>query len=89
MDEAFRREGSKPWSSKDFFDCFYVTNSGFFSTPALLCTIPQLGIDRVLLSVDWLFLENLPGMKWMETVPLSSEDKEKMLSANARRLPKI
>lgn len=90
MDEAFKREGSKPMEFKrTFCEHFYVTTSGFFSTPALLCTILQMGIDRVLFSVDWPFVENLPGMKWMEAVPLSAEDKEKMLSGNARRLLRI
>jgi 2,3-dihydroxybenzoate decarboxylase len=49
----------------------------------------ELGIDRILFSVDWPYAENVPGMQWMETVPLSAEDKEKMFSANARRLLKI
>jgi 2,3-dihydroxybenzoate decarboxylase len=62
-----------------------VTTSGFFSTPALLCTILQVGIDRVLFSVDWPFVENAPGVNWMDTVPLSDEDKEKMFNGNARR----
>jgi 2,3-dihydroxybenzoate decarboxylase len=49
----------------------------------------QLGIDRVLFSVDWPFVENLPGMRWMDTLPLSGEDKQKMFSGNARRLLKM
>jgi 2,3-dihydroxybenzoate decarboxylase len=90
MDEAFKREGSRPMEfKKAFCDHFYVTTSGFFSTPALLCTVLQMGIDRVLFSVDWPFVENLPGMKWMEGLPLSEEDKQKMLSGNARRLLKM
>jgi predicted TIM-barrel fold metal-dependent hydrolase len=90
MDEAFKREGSKPMEFKQTFcDHFYVTTSGFFSTPALLCSILQLGIDRILFSVDWPFVENLPGMRWMEGLPLSDEDKEKMFNGNARRLLKM
>jgi predicted TIM-barrel fold metal-dependent hydrolase len=90
MDEAFKREGSKPMEfKKTFCDHFYVTTSGFFSTPALTCAILEMGIDRVLFSVDWPFVENLPGMRWMETVPLSDEDKQKMFNGNARRLLRI
>jgi 2,3-dihydroxybenzoate decarboxylase len=63
-----------------------VTTSGHFSTPALLCTVLEMGVDRVLFSVDWPFVENLPGMRWMDAVPLSQEDKEKMFNGNARRL---
>ena len=89
MDEALNRGPKAIEFKKTFCDHFYVTTSGFFSTPALLCTILQLGIDRVLFSVDWPFVENAPGMQWMETVPLSSEDKEKMFNGNARRLLKM
>src|SRR5438128_1092007 len=30
-----------------------ITCSGFFSVPALLCTIMEVGIDNVMFSVDW------------------------------------
>ncbi len=90
MDEALKREGNKPIEfKKTFCSHFYVTTAGFFSTPALLCTILQMGIDRVLFSVDWPFVDNLPGTAWMETVPLSDEDKRKMYNGNARRLLKM
>jgi predicted TIM-barrel fold metal-dependent hydrolase len=90
MDEAFKREGSAPMEfKKTFCEHFYVTTSGFFSTPALLCTILQMGISRVMFSVDWPFVDNLPGTRWMETVPLSDKDKEKLFNGNARRLLKM
>jgi 2,3-dihydroxybenzoate decarboxylase len=90
MDEALNRPGNNRLEfKKTFCDHFYVTTSGFFSTPALLCTVLQMGIDRVMFSVDWPFVENGPGMKWMETVPLSEEDRQKMFNANARRLLKM
>jgi predicted TIM-barrel fold metal-dependent hydrolase len=90
MDEAFKREGSKPMEFKRAFcEHFYVTTSGHFSTPALICTVLEMGIDRVLFSVDWPFVENLPGVKWMETLPFSEEDKQKIYNGNARRLLKM
>ena len=48
-----------------------------------------MGIDRILFSVDWPFVDNVPGMHWMETVPLSATDKEKMFNGNARDLLKL
>jgi predicted TIM-barrel fold metal-dependent hydrolase len=39
--------------------------------------------------VDYPFVENVPGTRWMEGVPLSREDKEKILSGNARKLLKL
>jgi len=47
-----------------------------------------MGIDRVLFSVDYPFVENPPGTKWMKGLPLSGEDKEKIYNGNARRLLK-
>jgi 2,3-dihydroxybenzoate decarboxylase len=90
IDESLTRPGNKPIHFKDTFTRhFYVTTSGHFSTPALMCALLELGIDRILFSVDWPFVENQPGMTWMETVPLSDEDKEKMFNGNARRLLKM
>jgi predicted TIM-barrel fold metal-dependent hydrolase len=79
-----------PIALRDIFcENFYITTSGQFSTPALLCSILEVGIDRVLFSVDWPFEENRLGTRWMETVPLSAEDKQKLLNGNARRLLKL
>lgn len=68
---------------------FYVTTSGNFSNPALLCCVMEMGTDRILFSVDWPYVENAPGTKWMEGIPLSHEDREKILNGNARRLLKM
>jgi predicted TIM-barrel fold metal-dependent hydrolase len=68
---------------------FYVTTSGFFSDPALLCCVMEMGIDRILFSVDYPFVDNPPGTKWTETLPLCAEDKEKLLNGNAKRLLKL
>jgi predicted TIM-barrel fold metal-dependent hydrolase len=77
-------------SFRDIFcEHFYVTTSGFFSDPALLCCVMEMSIDRILFSVDYPFVDNPPGTKWTETVPLSGEDKEKLLSGNAKRLLKL
>jgi 2,3-dihydroxybenzoate decarboxylase len=87
IDESLNRPGGKPIPFKQLFSKhFWITTSGHFSTPALMCALLELGIDRILFSVDWPYVDNLPGMKWMETVPLSAEDKEKMFNGNARRL---
>jgi predicted TIM-barrel fold metal-dependent hydrolase len=90
IDESLNRPGGKPIPFKQIFcSHFWITTSGHFSTPAFMCALLELGIDRILFSVDWPYVDNLPGMRWMETLPLSAEDKEKMLNANARRLLKL
>jgi 2,3-dihydroxybenzoate decarboxylase len=90
IDESLNRPGGKPIAFKKIFtEHFWITTSGHFSTPALMCALLEMGIDRILFSVDWPYVDNLPGMEWMQTVPLSATDKEKMFSANARALLKL
>jgi predicted TIM-barrel fold metal-dependent hydrolase len=88
--ESLNRPGGKSIAFKDIFcQHFWITTSGHFSTPALMCALLEMGIDRILFSVDWPYVDNLPGTQWMETLPLSAEDREKMLNGNARRLLKL
>jgi predicted TIM-barrel fold metal-dependent hydrolase len=90
IDQALSRPGQKAMSFRDIF-CgnFYITTSGNFSNPALLCCVMEMGIDHMLFAVDWPFVMNAPAVQWMETVPLCDEDKAKILSGNARRLLKM
>ena len=91
VDHALARPGAaKQLSFRDVF-CgnFWITTSGNFSNPALLCCVQEMGIDRILFSVDYPFVLNPPGVRWMETVPLCDEDKAKILSGNVRRLLKM
>jgi predicted TIM-barrel fold metal-dependent hydrolase len=48
--------------------------------------VMEMGIDRILFSVDYPFVANAPATRWIDTVPLSNEDKVKLLSGNAKRL---
>jgi len=87
IDHALSRPGNKPLSFRDVFsEHFYITTSGNFSDPALLCSIQELGVDRILFSVDWPFVDNAPGTAWMENLHLSNEDKDKILNGNAKKL---
>lgn len=72
-----------------FSEHFYITTSGNFSDPALQCTIQEMGIDRVLFSIDWPYVPNAPGTDWMNGLMLNEADKEKILSGNAKRLLKM
>jgi 2,3-dihydroxybenzoate decarboxylase len=87
VDHALARPGAKTLSFRTVFcEHFYVTTSGNFSNPALLCCVMELGIDRILFSVDWPFVPNKPGTQWLNSVPLCDEDKVKLASGNAKRL---
>jgi predicted TIM-barrel fold metal-dependent hydrolase len=87
IEHALSRPGGKQLSFRDLFcQHFYITTSGNFSTPALLCCMMEMGIDRILFSIDWPFVPNKPGVQWLSELPLSDEDKVKLASGNARRL---
>jgi predicted TIM-barrel fold metal-dependent hydrolase len=87
IDQALSRPGQKSLSFREVF-CgnFYITTSGNFSNPALLCCIMEMGVDRILFAVDWPFVENTAATQWMAAAPLCEEDKAKILGGNAKRL---
>ena len=92
IDDAMSRQGNRdtPFSFRDYF-CkhFWVTTSGNFSNPALLCCVMELGVDRIIFSVDYPYAENTQGTEWIPTIPLCAEDKAKILSGNVERLLRL
>jgi predicted TIM-barrel fold metal-dependent hydrolase len=84
------RGSMKEKTFRDIFcEHFWITTSGFFSDQALLNCMSEMGIDRILFSVDYPFAENPPGTEWLKTLPLGPEDTEKLCHGNARRLLKL
>jgi predicted TIM-barrel fold metal-dependent hydrolase len=68
---------------------FYVTTSGAFSNTALQCTIAELGVEKILFAVDWPFMPNVPGRKFMDAAPISEGDRALIFGGNARKLLKL
>jgi len=64
----------------------WVTTSGLFSIPPVMCTVEVLGVDRVLFSVDYPFSSNTAGRALLDTLPLSPADKAKIAGGNAERV---
>lgn len=89
IDEALSRDTPMKNFREVFTSHFYVTTSGFFSDPALQCCIQELGLDRIMFSVDWPFASNVKGVEWLRKTPLSDADREKLASGNAKRLLKL
>jgi 2,3-dihydroxybenzoate decarboxylase len=90
IDNGLARPGQKPVRFRDTFSRhFHITTSGFFSDPALLLCVQEMGIDRILFAVDYPFEANAPGPAWLARVPLCDEDKAKIASGNAKRLLKM
>jgi 2,3-dihydroxybenzoate decarboxylase len=87
---ALERPGNKSIPFREIFAThFYITTSGNFSTPALVCSMLEMGIDRILYSVDYPYVMNPPGTAWMQDLQVAPEDKEKILSGNTKRLLKL
>jgi len=89
IDNGLSRRGEEVAFRDYFCEHFWITTSGNFSTPSLLCCMMEMGVDRILFSVDYPFVPNPPGTAWMADLPISAEDKAKILNGNARRLLKL
>src|ERR1700674_2188563 len=71
IDAALSRPDNEQLSFRQkFSEHFYITTSGFFSDAALLCSVMEIGVDRILFAVDWPYVENSPATQWMKRVPL-------------------
>lgn len=71
----------------DYFHAnFYITTSGYFTDPPLLCALAVVGADRIMFSVDYPFSRNTDGRAFLDGAPLSEEDRAKIAHGNAERL---
>jgi uncharacterized protein len=67
----------------------WVTTSGMFSLPPVLCALSVFGVDRVLFSVDYPFSPNRRGRELLDALPLSPADRAKVAGGNAAGLLRI
>jgi uncharacterized protein len=72
-----------------FHEHFYVTTSGYFTVPPFLCAFEVVGADRLLFSVDYPFSPNIVGRNFLDALPVSPEDREKISHRNAERLLRL
>lgn len=71
----------------DYFkDNFIVTTSGIYFFPAFLCTFLALGADRMAFAVDYPFDRNQQAVQFMNSIPISDRDKEKIFFLNTQEL---
>jgi predicted TIM-barrel fold metal-dependent hydrolase len=67
----------------------WVTTSGMFSLPPVMCALAVFGTDRVLFSVDYPFGANPRGRALLDQLPVSETDRAKIGGANAQRLLRL
>jgi len=65
---------------------FFVTTSGMFWEPALVCSVMALGADKILFAVDHPFESSKRAVEFMDAAPLSDTDKERIYHTNAEKL---
>lgn len=75
--------------SEYFLRNIWVTTSGLFSLPPVLCAVQVLGVDRVLFSVDYPFGRNAAGRALLDALPLAPADKAKIAGGNAERVLRL
>jgi predicted TIM-barrel fold metal-dependent hydrolase len=52
--------------------------------------VKEMGIDRVMFSIDYPFVDNKPGTKWAhDELTFAGAEKEKILNGNARKILKL
>lgn len=90
MDNHWRRDPIanklKKTPSEYIKDNFYITTSGMFSLPPLMCSYLALGADRILFAVDHPFESSNEGVQFIKSLPICDNDKEKICHTNAERL---
>ena len=90
IDQALSRPGQEDIKFRETFTRnFWLTSSGNFSTPGLLCCAQEMGMDKLMFSVDWPYVANEDGMDWIRTLQMNEDDMRKFLGGNAQRLLKI
>lgn len=64
----------------------YVTTSGNFRTPTLVDAIAELGVDRVLFSVDYPFEDTADAVTWFDRAEIAEADRIRIGRTNAAAL---
>lgn len=70
-------------------DQVWITTSGFFTLPPFMATLLTFGADRILFSVDYPYASNAVARAFLDGLPVSTADREKIAHGNADRLLKL
>jgi predicted TIM-barrel fold metal-dependent hydrolase len=72
--------------SEYFKDNVFVTTSGNYYEPAFMCTYQAMGIDRILLGTDYPYEDSDECIRFLEGLPITQEDKNKIYCQNASQM---
>jgi predicted TIM-barrel fold metal-dependent hydrolase len=68
---------------------FAITTSGVEDPLALRFCIDKIGVDRIMWAIDYPFQAMGPAVKFIESAPLSKEEREQIAYRNAERIFQI
>jgi 2,3-dihydroxybenzoate decarboxylase len=72
-----------------FRDNFYVTTSGMYWHPVLQFVCSVLGADKVLFATDYPYESSREAVRFIHSMPLSNEDREKICHLNAEKMLRL
>jgi 5-carboxyvanillate decarboxylase len=87
--EAEVRPSIKKAPSEYLRNNFYVNNSGMYSIPAFLSVLLELGADHMMFAADYPYENSPEAARFIEQLPVSNPDKEKISHSVAEKLFKI
>jgi uncharacterized protein len=67
----------------------WITTSGFFTLPPFVNALHTFGVDRILFSVDYPYSTNAEGRSFLDALPVSPLDREKIAHRNADQLLRL
>ena len=70
-------------------DNFYLTTSGMFYHPALICAYLALGADNILFAIDYPAESSVEGISFIKAAAICPGDKEKICHLNAEKIFKL
>jgi predicted TIM-barrel fold metal-dependent hydrolase len=86
---AAKRRGLQKTPLQYLKDNMLVTTSGNWFEPAFICTLLSLGADNIMFAVDWPYEPNATGVDFLNTLPISDVDREKIAHLNAERILRL
>jgi uncharacterized protein len=72
-----------------FLDHFFITTSGYFTTPPFMCALEVVGADRLLYSVDYPYRSTAAGAALLRNLALAPADLQRVAAGNAERILKL
>ena len=78
--------GSKQWASYYLKRNLYVTTSGNYLPAAFFCTRDGLGMEKIMLGTDYPYENMTECVGFLDSLPLSEDERAKLYETNATAL---